>query len=64
MRFQGRAASDPGDAPRRKNKGRRGARTDDGRHGREQGGRPRRLAPPDLGGAGAVGFGRASGEQR
>ena len=58
MRFQGRAASDPSDAPRQKNGGRRGARTDDGRHGREQGGRPRWLAPPDLGGVGAAGSGR------
>jgi hypothetical protein len=52
--------SDPGDG---RTEGGGGARTGDGRHEREQGGRPRRLAPPDLGGAGAAGSGRASGER-
>ena len=55
------AALDPDDG---RTEGGGGARTGDGRHEREQGGRPRRLAPPDLGGAGAAGSRRASGERR
>ena len=55
------AASDLGDG---RTEGGGGARTGDGRHERQQGGRPRRLAPPDLGGTSAAESRRASGERR